>query len=91
MPALDDATRLAVIALIEKAEEAGIGVGFVPEGDGWRVLHVGLNWPAASDQYQEMTGELSNAYTLEDAARGALRPLAELSEAWQNYLANRED
>jgi hypothetical protein len=91
MRGVDDATRLAVTALIEKAEEAGIGIGFVPEPDGWRVLHVGLDWPAAADQYTEYTGQLSSAYTLEDAARGALRPLDHLERDWQRYLATRED
>lgn len=87
---MDDATRLAVVALIEKAEEAGIGVALIPEDDGWRVAHVGLNWPAVADA-EEYTGQLSSAYTLEDAARGALRPLAKLAEDWKHFLASRGD
>jgi hypothetical protein len=88
MRRVDDATRLAVVALIEKAEEAGIGIALVPEDDGWRVVHVGLNWPAVSDT-EEYTGELSSAYTLEDAARGAMCPLVKLSEDWEHFLESR--
>lgn len=81
---MDDRTLLAVTALLEKAEEAGIGIALVPEGDGWRVMHIGLEWPAYSDS-EMMVGDLASAYTLEDAARGALRPLAELAGHWERY------
>jgi hypothetical protein len=86
---VDDATRYAVLALIEKAEESGIGIAFVPEADGWRIVHVGLDWPAVADR-EEYTGELGNGYTLEDAARGALRPLVKLSDDWQQFRPSPE-
>ena len=42
---MDDRTRMVVMALLEKAEEAGIEIAVVPEGDGWRVMHI---WLAAA-------------------------------------------
>jgi hypothetical protein len=79
----------AVIALLKEAEEHLIGVAFIPDGDGWEVRHIGLDWPAWSDA-EQATGRLSFAHDLETAVAGALRPLRELAGAHDEYMAERE-
>jgi hypothetical protein len=82
----------AVAALLREAQEHGIGLAFLPDDDGWEVLHIGLEWPAVSDQYGErMTGRLGYAHDLETACAAALRPLKDLGEDWNRYLAERAD
>jgi hypothetical protein len=76
----------AVTALLREAEKYGIGLAFMPDGNGWEVLHIGLDWPAVSDQYGErMTGRLGYAHDLEMACNAASRPLEELGKDWALY------
>ena len=86
MATIEDAN--AVLALLKEAEEYNVGVAFVPDNDGWEVMHVGTNWPAHSDTVTEV-GRLAFAYDLQTAAAAALRPLGELGRAFQSYLSTR--
>jgi hypothetical protein len=84
---MDNRTILAVIALLERAEELGIGVAFVPEEDGWTIAHCHVDWPAVLD-YDIGAGDLANGYMLEDAAQGAMHPLNKLGEDYGKYQSH---
>lgn len=85
---LDDATLRAVGDLLQAAAQAGMGVAFEPDGDGWRVSYVLHDWPAY-DEYSLPSGQLSNAYDLHIAAAAALKPLVELGEKAEAFFAAR--
>lgn len=70
---MDNDTILAVVALLERAEELGIGVAFMPDEDGWTIAHCRVDRPAVIS-----VEDLASGYMLEDAARGAVEPLQEL-------------
>lgn len=88
MVEIDDAN--AVLALLREAEQYNVGIAFVPDNDGWEVMHVGTDWPAHCD-FEVGGGRLAYAYDLQTAAAAALRPLGELGQAFQKYLAERRD
>lgn len=68
---MDQATLDAVAELITAGEQYGIGVTFVPDGEGWTVGYMhGLGG-----------GDFAEAYDLATAARAALRPLIQMGEA----------
>ena len=78
----------SLVALLgQAAEQYQVPVAFVPDGDGWKVLHV-LDWPAYSED-KIRYGTLSNAHALDTAAAAALRPLIELGERWERHC-NRD-
>lgn len=74
---MDNCTSRALIELVERAEELGIGIALLPTPDGWRIAHCGVEWPAVVD-YDIGVGGLADGYMLEDAARHALIPLEKL-------------
>lgn len=80
----------AALALLKEAAEHGVGVAFIPDADGWEVVHVGLDWPAHSER-EEYVGRLSYAYDLETACAAALRPLKELGVAYALLLESRHE
>jgi len=73
---VDDRTRLAIATLLEKAEEAGIGIAFIPESGSWRIIHVGFEYATCDP---DPDGDLACAKTLEEAAAEALLPLTQLA------------
>lgn len=78
MANFDDETLRAVGEIIALGEQEGFDTTFEPDGDGWTVGFVrGMGG-----------GDLHTDYDLESAARGAVRPLLELSA---RYVANRRD
>lgn len=81
---MDNCTILAVVALLERAEELGIGVAFMPDEDGWTIAHCRVDWPAVID-YEIGAGALASGYMLEDAAEGAMRPLNKLGADFITY------
>ena len=83
---MDNQTIAAVIALLEQAEELGIGVAFMPDDDGWTIAHCRVDWPAVVGHDAGM-GDLASGYMLEDAALGAMSPLKKLGEGYCHYRA----
>lgn len=81
---MDNQTIAAVIALLEQAEELGIGVAFMPDDDGWTIAHCRVDWPAVVG-YDAGMGDLASGYMLEDAALGAMIPLNKLGEGYFHY------
>lgn len=68
----------AVTELLRAAEQTLIGITFTPDPEGWSVGYMrGMGG-----------GDLATAYSLEDAARAALRPLLDLHERIE---ANRRE
>ena len=86
---LDDQTLHAVGELLQAAAQAGLGVAFEPDGDGWRVSYIINDWPAYQE-YELKGGQLANAYDLHIAAAASLKPLIELGERADAYFASRE-
>lgn len=74
----DDDTLRAVGELIALGEQEGFGITFEPDADGWTV---GFMRGSGG-------GDLHSDYDLGSAARGAVRPLLQLSE---RQVANRRD
>lgn len=74
----DDDTLRAVGEIIALGEQEGFGITFEPDADGWRVGFMRGHGG----------GDLHSDYDLESAARGAVRPLLDLSA---RYVANRRD
>lgn len=78
MASFDDETLRAVGELIALGEQEGFGITFEPDAEGWRVGFMrGMGG-----------GDLHSDYDLESAARGAVRPLLELSA---RHVVNRRD
>ena len=70
----------AVTELLRASEQTMIGVTFVPDPDGWSVGYMrGMGG-----------GDLASAYSLEDAARAALRPLLDLADRLEENRRGRE-
>ncbi|GAA2230745.1 hypothetical protein GCM10009851_14380 [Herbiconiux moechotypicola] len=78
MANFDEDTLCAIGELIALGEQEGFGISFEPDVDGWRV---GFLCGTGG-------GELSSDFDLRSAARGAVRPLLELSA---RHVANRRD
>jgi hypothetical protein len=74
----DDETLRAVGELIALGEQEGFGITFEPDADGWTVGFI----------RGRGGGDLHSEYDLETAARGAIRPLLQLSA---RHVANRRD
>jgi hypothetical protein len=81
---MDNCTSRALITLVERAEELGIGIALLPAADGWRIVHCGVEWPAVVD-YEIGVGGLGDGYMLEDAAHRALLPLEKLGAEYMTY------
>ena len=81
---MDNCTSRALITLVERAEELGIGIALLPTADGWRIVHCGVEWPAVVD-YEIGVGGLADGYMLEDAAHRALLPLEKLGAEYLTY------
>ena len=76
MANFDDETLRAVGEVLALGEQEGFGITFEPDADGWTVGFMrGMGG-----------GDLHTDFDLESAARGAVRPLLELSA---RYVANR--
>lgn len=79
MPAnFDDDTLSAVGEIIALGEQEGFGITFEPDGDGWTVGFMRGHGG----------GDLHSDYDLQSAARGAVRPLLDLSA---RHVANRRN
>ncbi|MDF2578780.1 MAG: hypothetical protein K0S49_359 [Microbacterium sp.] len=78
MANFDDETLRAVGELIALGEQEGFGITFEPDADGWTVGFI----------RGRGGGDLHSEYDLETAARGAIRPLLQLSA---RHVANRRD
>ena len=74
---MDNDTIFAVVALLERAEELGIGVAFMPDEDGWTIAHCRVDRPAVIS-----VGDLASGYMLEDAARGAVEQLTRIGSGY---------
>lgn len=92
----DNDQRRDVYALLEEARRYGIGIMFEPDVDaegneaGWTINDVIHGWPAVQGQSADRPGDqLSSAYDLETAVAAALKPLKELGEQYERYLARR--
>jgi hypothetical protein len=81
---MDNGTIGAVIALLERAEELGIGVAFIPDDDGWTIARCRVDWPAAV-AYDAGMEDLASGYMLEEAALGAVVPLNALAVGYGHY------
>ena len=79
---MDNHTTSAVVALLELAEELGIGVAFTPGEDGWTIAHWRVDGPAIS------VGDLASGYMLEDAASGAVEPLTRLGSGYRSHYGH---
>lgn len=78
MANFDDETLRAVGEILALGEQEGFGITFEPDADGWTVGFMrGMGG-----------GDLHTDFDLESAARGAVRPLLELSA---RYVANRRN
>ena len=86
---MPSATLEAIGELLAAAEQAGLGVAFEPDGEGWRISYILHDWPAYED-YTLPAGELANAYDLEVGAKAALKPLVELGARAARYFAERD-
>jgi hypothetical protein len=74
----DDETLQAVGELLALGEQEGFAITFEPDADGWTI-----------DYMRGMGGgDLHSDYDLESAARGAVRPLLDLSA---QYVARRRE
>ena len=78
MANFDDETLRAVGELIALGEQEGFGITFEPDADGWTVGFM----------RGREGGDLHSDYGLESAARGAIRPLLQLSA---RHVASRRD
>lgn len=78
MAYFDDDTLRAVGEIIALGEQEGFAITFEPDSDGWTVGFMRGHGG----------GDLHSDYDLESAARGAIRPLLELSA---RHVANRRD
>lgn len=79
MPAnFDDDTLRAVGEIIALGEQEGFGITFEPDGDGWTVGFMRGHGG----------GDLHSDYDLQSAARGAVRPLLDLSA---RHVVNRRN
>lgn len=74
----DDETLRVVGQIIALGEQEGFGITFEPDADGWTVGYM----------RGRGGGDLHSDYDLKSAAKGAIRPLLQLSE---RYVANRRD
>jgi hypothetical protein len=78
LTAFDEATLRAVGELIALGEQEGFAIIFQPDPDGWTIGYMrGMGG-----------GDLHSGYDLESTARGAIRPLLDLSA---RHIANRRD
>lgn len=85
----EDFIRKSVMDLLDAAAEAGVGVAFEPDADGWRISYVlPIDWPAHTE-YELGAGPLASAYDLATASAAAIRPLREMSERIDNYLERK--
>ncbi len=93
---MEEQTRRDVYALLDEARRYGIGIMFEPDFDedgndsGWTINYVIHGWPAVQGQTADWPGDrLASAYDLETAVAAALKPLKELGEQYERYLARR--
>jgi hypothetical protein len=93
---MDEQPR-GVYALLEEAQELGIGVLFEPDIDddgnpnGWTVTGVIFGFPWIEQQDGFPGERLSSAYDLETAVAAALKPLRQMSASYDRYLAAKAD
>jgi hypothetical protein len=86
----DDLTAKSVMDLLAAAVEAGVGLAFEPDDDGWRLSYVlPIDWPAY-EEYDLAAGPLASAYDLGTAAAAALRPLREMGGQIDSYRESRD-
>lgn len=79
MSGFDDDTLKAVGELLALGEREGFGITFTPDAEGWTVGYMrGMGG-----------GDLLTGFDLGDTARGALRPLLELSARYQDARRER--
>jgi len=93
---MNEEPRRDVYALLEEAKTYGIGLLFEADVDdegnesGWTISYVIHGWPAVQGQTADFPGDrLASAYDLETAVAAALKPLKELGESYDRYLAQR--
>ncbi|GAA1056868.1 hypothetical protein GCM10017608_11160 [Agromyces luteolus] len=78
MATFDDETLQAIGELIALGEQEGFAITFQPDADGWTVGYMrGM-----------AGGDLHSDFDLESAARGAVRPLLDLSA---RFISNRRE
>ena len=79
MSGFDDETLKAVGELLALGEREGFGITFTPDAEGWTVGYMrGMGG-----------GDLLTGFDLGDTARGALRPLLELSAQYKDARRER--
>ena len=68
----------AVVELVEEALRMEVGIGLIPDGDGFEVIHIDVdNWPGIQD-YEVGVRRLATAYDVGTAAKAALKPLRDV-------------
>jgi hypothetical protein len=73
-PAISPAAIEAVAELLAASEKTMIGLTFIPDPEGWEVGYFTV---------EQGGGGLANGYSLEAAARGALRPFFEIATQFE--------